>query len=97
MSAACPVFGFEVVLHLVSGLSAEAAGALWDDFVTDPIEGRGLVCGGGTSAGRWSHVVHGEASQATDADREAVIAWAGSRPEIAAADVGPLVDVTSLV
>lgn len=97
MSAACPVFGFEVVFHLAPGLSEAAAAALWSDFTSGPIERRGLVCAEGSAAGRWSHVVHGEAGQATDADREVVAAWADSRPEIAAADVGPLVDVTGLV
>jgi uncharacterized protein YggL (DUF469 family) len=97
VSAACPLFGFEVVIHLSEGLSDAASAALWDDFISGPIESRGLVCVGGIAAGRWSHVVHGEAGQATDADRQAVLAWAGSRPEIAAADVGPLADVTGLV
>jgi uncharacterized protein YggL (DUF469 family) len=97
VSAACPLFGFEVVFHLTPGLGDAAAAALWRDLVAGPIERRGLVCVGGIAGGRWSHVVHGEAGQATDADRQAVAAWALSRPEIAAADVGPLVDVTSLV
>lgn len=94
MSAPCPVFGFEVILHVVPGLSEGAAHALWADFVASAIEGRGLVCEGGVGTGRWSHVVHGEAGQATDADREAIAAWAAGRAEIAGVELGPLVDVS---
>jgi uncharacterized protein YggL (DUF469 family) len=97
VSAPCPVFGFEVVLHLAPGVSESAARTLWREFVADVIEPRGLLCEGGTAAGRWSHVVHGEAGQATDADREAVAAWAESRREIASVDVGPLVDLHGVV
>ena len=93
MSAPCPLFGFEVVLHLAPGVSEAAARALWEAFVAGPVEGRGLVCDGGWNAGRWSHRVHGEAGQATHADREAIVAWAESRREIASVEVGPLVDL----
>ena len=97
MSAACPLFGFEVVFHLTPGLGDAAAAALWHDLVSGPIEGRGLVCVGGIAGGRWSHVVHSEAGQATAADREAMAAWAGSRREIASVEVGPLVDLNGVV
>ena len=93
LSAPCPVFGFEVVFHLAPGLNEAATLALWEEFVAGPIEGRGLQCGGGGTGALWSHVVHGEAGQATDADREAIAAWAGSRGEITAVEVGPLVDL----
>jgi len=96
VSAPCPVFGFEVVFHLVPGVSEPAALELWEAFITGPIEGRGLMCGGGSNGGRWSHVVHSEAGQATDADREAMAAWAGSRREIASVEVGPLVDLNGV-
>jgi uncharacterized protein YggL (DUF469 family) len=79
-------------------VSEPATRALWEAFAAGPIDGRGLVCGGsGSHAGRWSLLVHGEAGQATDADREAVAAWARSRPEIASVDVGPLVDLSGVV
>ena len=93
MSAPCPDFGFEVVFHLVPGLDEAATLALRVEFVAGPIEGRGLQCGGGGTDARWSHVVHGESGQATDADREAIAAWAGARNEIAAVEIGPLVDL----
>lgn len=97
VSGACPVFGFEVVLHLAPGVGESAARALWEAFVAGPIAGRGLLCTPGGTGDRWTHLVHGEAGQATDADREAVAAWAASRPEVARLDVGPLTDVGSLV
>ena len=97
MSAPCPVFGFEIVLHVAPALDEAAALALWDDFITGPIEARGLVCAGAGGVDRWSQVVHSDAGQATDADREAVAAWAAARPEIRRAEIGPLVDVTGAI
>jgi uncharacterized protein YggL (DUF469 family) len=93
MSAPCPVYGFSVVFQLAPGLSEAAVRTLWDDFIRDPIEGRGLVCEGRGAPRRWPHVVHSEAGQATDADRDALIAWAATRPEIVGSEVGPLVDL----
>jgi uncharacterized protein YggL (DUF469 family) len=93
VSAPCPVFGFEVVFYVAPGLTEAAALALRDAFIAGPVEGRGLVCDEGATGGRWCHVVHSEAGQATNADREAMAAWAAGRPEIVAAEVGPLVDV----
>jgi uncharacterized protein YggL (DUF469 family) len=95
VSAPCPVFGFNVVFQLAPELSEAAMRALWDDFMREVVEGRGLVCEGDGAAGRWAHVVHGEAAQATDADRDVVVAWAAARPEIVRSAVGPLVDVAS--
>jgi uncharacterized protein YggL (DUF469 family) len=51
------------------------------------------MCGGGYTDTEWSHVVHSEAGQATDADRDAIVAWSKTRPEIIAITVGPLRDI----
>jgi uncharacterized protein YggL (DUF469 family) len=90
MSAACPVFGFVVEFRIQPGLDDAAEMALWDSFIGDAIEARGLMCGGGATGRQWSRVVRSEAGQATDADREAVISWSRARPEIVATTVGPL-------
>ena len=39
-------------------------------------------------------VVTREGGQAIDADREAVLAWAGARDDVAAYEAGPIVDLT---
>jgi uncharacterized protein YggL (DUF469 family) len=98
MSAPCPVYGFDVVFRLVAGVSDERAAALRDAFVTELVEARGLTSAAELRVGaRWANVVRGEGFQATEADREAVAAWAAGRPEIAAAEVGPLVDLAGTV
>jgi uncharacterized protein YggL (DUF469 family) len=93
MSAACPSLGFVSEFQLRSELTAPAAKALWNAFIRDLIEERGLACHGGHYGGRWLQIVHGEAGQATAADREAVLVWARGRPEIVMAEAGSLIDL----
>jgi uncharacterized protein YggL (DUF469 family) len=96
VSAACPVFGFTVALRPTRALDDAHERGLWESFVRETVERRGLVCNDGThDAKRWSCVVRSEAGQATDADREAIAAWASAQPEIVAVEIGPLVDLTS--
>ncbi|HEX5830094.1 MAG TPA: 50S ribosome-binding protein YggL [Gemmatimonadaceae bacterium] len=91
MSAPCPRFGFDVRLRAAPGLSAAASDALARAFAAT-VEARGLSA----SARRgeaWCHVVTRDGGQAVDADREALAEWAASRPDLAGAMVGPLVDL----
>ena len=92
MSAACPVLGFTLLCTLRSQLDDAGEAALTDAFLHFAAS-RGLVCSGGFSGTRWSMTVHSDAGQATDADRVAAQSWAEARSEIAAATVGPLVDL----
>lgn len=94
MTAACPVFGFTLQCALHSQLDDAGEAALTDAFLAFAAS-RGLVCSGGFSGTRWSMTVHSEAGQATEADRAAVESWVRGRPEIAAANVGPLLDLDS--
>ena len=91
MSAPCPEYGFTFACRLASPLDADAARALRDAFAR-VLESRGLAADGGD--GRWHHVISRDGGQAIDADREALRAWATSRPEFVAVDVGPLQDLT---
>jgi uncharacterized protein YggL (DUF469 family) len=95
MSAPCPVFGFLVEFELADTLSVEQTRQLRLAMERDVIEPRGLVCDERSSGRRWSFVVRSEASQATDADRVAVEAWADTRFEVVAARIGPLLDFAS--
>ena len=54
---------------------------------------RGLE-GEPTTRDPWTLVVTREGTQAIDADREAVAAWAAARGDLTACDVGPIVDLS---
>ena len=91
MSAACPEFAFELTLHPTPAVDTAARRAL-HDALTAVAEDRGLsVAGGGEDAARY--LITRDGGQAIDADRDALRAWAAGRPEIAHADVGPLIDL----
>jgi len=94
VSAPCPIFGFAVSFQAAAQLPDEQRLSLWDDFLR-MIEGRGLSCDQGAAGAMSSHVVQSEAGQATDADREAVLAWARAHNLIYSIDVGPLIDLAS--
>lgn len=89
MTAACPQYGFDVVLESANGVDAAALHALFLNVAT---ELDGLAVEASTAIpGRFTVVRDG--GQATDADRQAIVSWAAGRPDIARCDVGPLVDL----
>lgn len=96
MTVPCPVFGFHVELTLAFGLSERTVGDLWRDFRKVLVESRGLTSERQASGEHWSITLRGEAGQATDADREAVVSWAADRSEVESIDVGPLVDLAEV-
>jgi len=95
MSAPCPTFGFLVVMEIADTMDAGANSELRDSWIRF-LETRGLYCArGGTvddPRGKLEYVVVSEASQATDADREAARAWLASRRELRAWHVAMLED-----
>lgn len=93
MSAACPVFGFDVTFTPAAGADPAALDALGADFVELLLGPQGLSAEPGRG-GRWRHTITRDGGQATNSDREAVVAWAAARARIAACDVGPLVDLS---
>jgi hypothetical protein len=88
MSAACPLFGF--VLQLPTD-GAAARGQLLSALRAGVLEGRGLLLIDGEVAN--VYIVTGDGLQATDADREAVVAWLAEQPLAAGYVVGVLDDV----
>lgn len=87
MSAPCPVFGFTLQFRLASGANDLV---LVDALTRDVIEPRSLSLLGRTAPG---YMVRGDGLQATDADRQAVIAWLEERRDLASFTVGPIVDL----
>jgi uncharacterized protein YggL (DUF469 family) len=89
------MYGFIARFRMRDGLDDAMETQLTDAFLRF-LGSRGLVTSGGFSGTRWSHVIRSEASQATDADRAAVSAWAANRAEIEDRDIGDIVDLDTL-
>ena len=90
MSAACPVFGFVVRLRVAA---AGDAGHVADDIRRDVLDPLGLQ---GLFADRNREItISGESCQATDADREAVLAWLAERADVKSFEASPLIDIGS--
>ena len=86
--ASCPVFGFTVQMDLAPGVDAAR---LWGAFVA-LLESRGLAYEGGGDQ-QVELTVSSEAGQATELDREAVLAFLAARAELERYGAGPLVDL----
>ncbi|MEO6878503.1 MAG: 50S ribosome-binding protein YggL [Gemmatimonadaceae bacterium] len=93
MSAPCPTYGFLVDARLAPDLTDTARQELWQAFC-DLVDARGLVLAGAFASG-WPAALRSEASQATDADRQAIRGWAETRREIVRLEVGQLVDLSA--
>ena len=88
MSAACPLFGFVIQLRSAD-LSAHAR--LLAALRAELLDARGLLLADGEAAN--SYIVTGDGFQATEADREAVIAWLATQSLVGGYTVGALDDV----
>ena len=88
MSAACPLFGFVLQLR---GIDALDRARLLDALRRELLTGRGLLLMEGDVEN--AYIVTGEGFQATDADREVVIAWLAAQPLAGDYTVGALDDV----
>lgn len=88
MSAACPLFGFVIQLH---GRDARDRTSLLDALRRELLAERGLLLIDAEAAD--AYIVTGDGFQATDADREAVIAWLAARLLTRDYIVGALDDV----
>lgn len=95
MTAPCPSFGFVVAIEPRPELDEFQRTRFWDEW-TELLEQRGLYCGGG-GGDTHEYVVASDASQATDADREALQAWLAERPEVSRWHVGALIDLSQAV
>ena len=88
MSAACPLFGF--VLR-VTTKDANARKHLLAALCAELLAQRGLLLAEGELTN--VYVITGDGFQATDSDREAVIAWLAAHAAVGTYTVGTLDDV----
>ena len=88
--AACPILGFAVQMELAPGADSDA---LWRAF-NRLLDERGLQSvEGDEPPPALSYLVSSIGGQATELDREAMLAWLHARAEITDFGVGPLVDL----
>jgi uncharacterized protein YggL (DUF469 family) len=91
MSAPCPAYGVMVRIALHASATSAQSTALVDDLA-DTVEASGLMMGGGGDR-RLEFAINREGDQATNADRERIVAWAARWSTVAAIDVSDLVDL----
>lgn len=91
MSAPCPTYGFTVALVPRDGASADALDALRDDLAA-MLAAHGLETMRG-SARALEYVVVRDGSQAADADRTLVRAWAEQWTDVAEVRISEIVDL----
>jgi hypothetical protein len=94
MTFACPHYGFAFAFRARSEAPNDSPDALWAAFIA-VVESHGLTAGGGAVGTQWHHIISGEASQATNEDREMLLAWARSRADVVYAVAGPLIDLNA--
>ena len=91
MSAPCPTLGFRLVFTIASHVDASRRDAVHRAFL-ETLAAYGLngeAAEGAVSA----YTITGDGTQATESDRERLVAWLDEQPEIAGHRVGPLTDV----
>lgn len=89
MSAACPVFGVIIRFEPASGARADAVVRALGSQVLQP---RGLVATLLDARGT-EIAIMGDGFQASDADREAIVAWLCGQPLVVSYEVSQLGDV----
>ena len=84
--------GFPVRFRIEGDLTRAGQDAFFDSFISEAIEGNGLMCGGACGA-TWDVFVtrHGRGS-ATEDDRRNVQRWLTTQPRVRDINVGTLMD-----
>jgi uncharacterized protein YggL (DUF469 family) len=93
LSAPCPVLGFTISARLLAPSSDGDAEAMTNDL-HDLLDANELMVRGGGYR-ELKYIVHREGSQATNADRELVVGWAGRWRSVARIEISDVVDVSS--
>lgn len=88
-TGACPRYGFAVQMEPAPGVTAEHLSTVFLQLLA----GHGLEDVGAGEPPTLEFLVASEAGQATEHDREAIVAWLAARAEVAEYGAGPLVDL----
>jgi len=92
VSAPCPTLGFRLGFTIEHAV-AEARGASVRAAFLEAVAAHGLVAEA-TSGEAFDFVITADGTQATESDRERVVAWLDGHPEVASHRTGPLIDLT---
>lgn len=92
MSAPCPTLGFRLAFTIAPGVGAWRREAVHREFL-DALATYGLV-GEETGDAGFDWTISGDGTQATESDRERVVAWLDEQADIAGHRAGPLTDVS---
>jgi uncharacterized protein YggL (DUF469 family) len=91
VSAPCPTLGFRLAFTIAAGVGETREVMIRDAFL-EALRAYGLV-GEATGREAFAYIITGDGTQATESDRERVLAWLDEQPEIAGRRAGPLTDV----
>jgi hypothetical protein len=92
MSAPCPTLGFPLAFTIGARVSESGRQALHRAFL-ETVAASGLVaepCGEAEDG----YTITGDGTQATESDRERLLAWLGKQHEVADYRAGPLCDLS---
>lgn len=92
MSAPCPTLGFRLAFTIAPDVDASRRAEVRREFLA-ALAMFGLV-GEETRDMALGYTITGDGTQATESDRERVVAWLEEQPEIASHRAGPLTDVS---
>jgi uncharacterized protein len=85
-------FGFEVQFRLPPDLSDQDQEAFFDAFMTEAIEGPGLMCGGGCGMDWDIFITLADRGSAQESHRKLVEDWLRKSSLVSEIRIGPLVD-----
>ena len=85
-------FGFEVQFRLPPDLSDQDQDAFFDGFLTEAIEGQGLIFDGGCGTDWDIFITLADRGSAKESHRKQVEDWLRKSPLVSEIRIGPLVD-----
>jgi hypothetical protein len=92
MTAPCPILGFHLELELGPSVPNSDSETLFSALMT-LLSRRGLEADGVRRGRIWSYRIRGEGTQATDADRTAILEWASTHTGIVAQRASRIYDL----
>lgn len=95
MSAPCPALGFDLAFTIAPAVDAARSTAVRAAFL-EAVAAHGLVCEAASGDG-FDFVIAGDGTQATESDRERLLAWLDGQPEVASRRAGPIIDLREQV